>query len=152
MVNAKEQTITSCLRSRLRLWFRETDSAFPPRASLLIFHTQAESGAHSRVLQIFATGSICIVNRHRVSPEFIRSCNCIPMVFTSKSPPVQVSRHQGSLSDGCCLFMVIPSTNNIFFGGKCFSLGDFLLSALQFATRDDPALTSTTMKSTKFGH
>ena len=34
--------------SRLRIWSRETGSAVPSRASLIIFHTQAESGAYSR--------------------------------------------------------------------------------------------------------
>ena len=37
-----------CPRSRLELWFRETDLAVPSRVSLLILHTQAESGAYSR--------------------------------------------------------------------------------------------------------
>ena len=27
--------------------------------------------------------------RHRVSPEFIVSCNCVPMAFTAESPPAQ---------------------------------------------------------------
>ena len=35
-------------RSRLRIWSRETGSAAPSRVSLLILHTQAESGAFSR--------------------------------------------------------------------------------------------------------
>ena len=35
-------------RSRPRIWFRETGLAVPSRASLLIFHTQAESGAYLR--------------------------------------------------------------------------------------------------------
>ena len=37
-----------CSRSPLRIWFRETDLAVPSRVSLLILHTQAESGAYSR--------------------------------------------------------------------------------------------------------
>ena len=36
-----------CPRSRLRIWSRETGSAVPSRLSLLILHTQAESGTHS---------------------------------------------------------------------------------------------------------
>ena len=35
-------------RSRLRIWSRETGSAVPPGVSLLILHTQTESGAYSR--------------------------------------------------------------------------------------------------------
>ena len=27
--------------------------------------------------------------RHRVSPEFIRSRNCVPTAFTAESPPAQ---------------------------------------------------------------
>ena len=38
----------TCSRSRLSIWFRETDLAVPSRVSLLILHTQAESGAYSR--------------------------------------------------------------------------------------------------------
>ena len=30
-----------------------------------------------------------VYNRHRVSPEFIRSRNCVPMAFTAESPPAQ---------------------------------------------------------------
>ena len=37
-----------CSRSRLRIWFREPDLAVPSRVSLLILHTQTESGAYSR--------------------------------------------------------------------------------------------------------
>ena len=40
-------------------------------------------------LPISATASIYTVNRHRVSPEFIRSRNCVPMAFTAESPPAQ---------------------------------------------------------------
>ena len=42
------EMIFPCPRSRLRIWSRETGSAVPPRASLLILHTQAESGASLR--------------------------------------------------------------------------------------------------------
>ena len=27
--------------------------------------------------------------RHRVSPEFFGSCNCVPMAFAAESPPAQ---------------------------------------------------------------
>ena len=37
-----------CPRSRLKIWFCETDLAVPSRVSLLILHTQAKSGAYSR--------------------------------------------------------------------------------------------------------
>ena len=34
--------------------------------------------------------------RHRVSPEFIGSRNCVPMAFTAESPPAWASKPQGS--------------------------------------------------------
>ena len=37
-----------CPRARLKIWSRETGSAIPSRASLLILHTEAESGAYSQ--------------------------------------------------------------------------------------------------------
>ena len=37
--------IFPCPRACLRIWSRETGSAVPSRVSLLILHTQAESGA-----------------------------------------------------------------------------------------------------------
>ena len=60
---------TGCQRSR------KTGSAVLSRVSLIILHAQAESDAY--------------YTRHRVSPEFIRSHNCVPMVFTTESPPAQ---------------------------------------------------------------
>ena len=44
----KNEHFFPCPPSRLRIWFRETDSAVPSRASLLILHTQAKPGAYSR--------------------------------------------------------------------------------------------------------
>ena len=43
-----KKNIFPCPRSRLRIWSRETGSAVPSRVSLLILHTQAESGAYLR--------------------------------------------------------------------------------------------------------
>ena len=60
-----------------------------PRQSAPL-HTQAESGAYSRdssrvpLRRPFKTAI-----RHRVSPEFIGSRNCVPMAFTAESPPAQ---------------------------------------------------------------
>ena len=45
-VNVKKTTTTTT--TCLRIWSRETSSAVPSRVSLLILHTQAESGAYSR--------------------------------------------------------------------------------------------------------
>ena len=54
-------------------------------------HTQAESGAYlrdsSRVPRRRPFYSFITAIRHRVSLEFIRSRNCVPMAFTAESPP-----------------------------------------------------------------
>ena len=56
-------------------------------------HTQAESGAYfrnsSRVPRPAASIYETAIIRHRVSPEFIGSRNCVPMAFTAESPPAQ---------------------------------------------------------------
>ena len=44
----RENLLFPCPRACLRIWSRETGSAVPSRASLLILHTQAESGAYLR--------------------------------------------------------------------------------------------------------
>ena len=47
---------------------------------------------HTGFLPISAAASIIIfktARRHWVSPEFIRSRNCVPMAFTAESPPAQ---------------------------------------------------------------
>ena len=109
-----------CPRSRLRIWFRETGLAIPSRVSLLILHTQAESGAYSRDSSrcpqrrpyIFTT------THHRVSPEFIGSRSCVPMVFTAESPLAQGQYSpQGNSSNGCRL---------------CITMYPFLLCASLF--------------------
>ena len=56
-------------------------------------HTQAESGGLlTGFLPISAAASIysfITAIRHRVSPEFIGSRNCVPMAFTAESPPAR---------------------------------------------------------------
>ena len=63
-------------------------------------HTQAEYGAYlrnsSRVPRQHPFIYIKTAIRHRVSPEFIGSRNCVPMAFTAESPPAQASKPQGS--------------------------------------------------------
>ena len=85
--------IFPCPRLRLRIWFRKTGSTVPSRVSLLILHTQGESGAYSRNPSRFSRWwrpFILSTIRHRVSPEFIGSRNCVPMVvFTAESPSAQ---------------------------------------------------------------
>ena len=94
-----ENAFFPCLRSRLRIWSREPGSAIPYRANLLIsilrlnlmltyygISPEFHGGVHS---SFFSTAI-----RHRVSPEFIGSCNCVPMAFTAESPPAR--KPQGS--------------------------------------------------------
>ena len=84
---------SSCPRSRLTIWSRETGSTILSRVSLCSFSTlrlnlvltcgippDFRGGVH-----IFIKTSL----RHRVNPEFIGSRNCVPMAFTAESPPVQ---------------------------------------------------------------
>ena len=60
-------------------------------------HTQAESGAYLRIPPEFRGGvHYETAIRHRVSPEFIGSRNCVPMAFTAESPPARASKPQGS--------------------------------------------------------
>ena len=67
------------------------DSPVPRQPARL--HTQAESGAYfTGFLTISAAASSYLFKtaiRHRVSPEFIGSRNCVPMAFTAESRPAQ---------------------------------------------------------------
>ena len=84
-----------CLRSRLKIWFRETGLAVPSRVSWFILCTNAESGAYSR------DSSQCpqrcpyrfTTIHHRVSHDFIGSHNCVPMAFTAESSFVSKHNH-----------------------------------------------------------
>ena len=59
-----------CPRTCLRIWSRDTGSAVPSRVSLLIFDTQAESGAYSRDSSRFPRRRPYIyLNRHTPSGE-----------------------------------------------------------------------------------
>ena len=53
-------------------------------------HTQAESGAYLRdSSRVPRRRPYETAIRHRVSPEFIGSRNCVPMAFTAESTPAQ---------------------------------------------------------------
>ena len=82
--------------SRQTTWPRETGSTVPSRVHLLILNIQAEFWAYSPVLPLSATASIHTLNRHRVSPEFIRPRKC---VNRWRSPP-RVHRRRTSTSEG----------------------------------------------------
>ena len=89
----RENEIFPCTRSRLRIWFSRDGFGSPVPRQPAHLHTQAEYDAYSRdssrvprrhPLIYFKTAI-----RHRVSPEFIGSRNCVPMGFTAESPPAQ---------------------------------------------------------------
>ena len=71
-------------RSRLRIWSSETRSTprsfVTPRLNLVLTHGFF-SFPHSETAPFYND------NRHQVSPELIRSRNCVAMVFTAESPP-----------------------------------------------------------------
>ena len=82
--------IFSCPRACLRIWSRETGSAVPSRVSLLISILRLNLVLTCGIPPEFAAASIYeTAVRHRVSPEFIGSRNCVPMAFTAESPPAQ---------------------------------------------------------------
>ena len=73
----------------LRVWSRETDSAVPSRVSLLISILRLNLVLTYRIPPEFRGGDHLFILtdiRHRVSPVFIGSRNCVPMAFTAESP------------------------------------------------------------------
>ena len=92
--------------SRLRIWSREMGPSIPSRASLVILHTQAESGAYSRDSSRFPRQRpfTHTTIHNRVSLEFIGSRTSVPMAFTVESPPAQGQYPQGSSSNGGFLY------------------------------------------------
>ena len=79
-----------CPRSCLKIWSRVTGSAISSRVSLLIsiFRLNPLVLAYG-IPPDFRGGVHLFTIRHRDSPEFIGSRNCVPMAFTSESPPAQ---------------------------------------------------------------
>ena len=75
------------------IWSRETVSAVPSRVSLLTSILGLNLVLTYRIPPEFRGGIHLLYNktavRHRVSPEFIGSRNCVPMAFTAESPPAQ---------------------------------------------------------------
>ena len=99
-----------CPRPRLKIWSRETGSAVSSRVNPLVLQTQTEFGAYSRDSSRFPRRHpfICIFNHHRVSPEFVGSRNCVPMMaFTAETPPPQ---------DQSVVFKVVRVTGAAFSG------------------------------------
>ena len=97
-----------CPRSRLIIWLRKTGSAVPSRVTLLIIHTQADSGAYSRDFSHFPRRRTFIyINCHPTSGQFrvhqvtqLRTdgVHCRESAGTVPVVP------QGSSSNGCYLF------------------------------------------------
>ena len=52
VVSSTEKMAFSCLRSRLRIWSRETGSVVPSRVSLPILYIKAESGAYYNAITV----------------------------------------------------------------------------------------------------
>ena len=84
--------IFPCPRSRLRILYRETDSAVPSRVSLLISILTLNLVLTYGIAPEFRGGVIYLFKtavRHRISPEFFGSRNCVPMAFVAESPSAQ---------------------------------------------------------------
>ena len=86
----RKMNISPSACSCLRIWARETGSAVPSRASLLIsilrLNLVLSYGVHPELRAAASIYSFITTIRHRVSPEFIGSRNCVPMAFTAESP------------------------------------------------------------------
>ena len=81
-----------CPRSRLRIWSPETGSAVPSSVSPLISILRLNLVLTYGILPEFRDGVHLLDQtpiRHRASPEFIESRNCVPMAVTAESPPAR---------------------------------------------------------------
>ena len=79
-------------RLRLRIRCRETGSAVPFRVSLFISILRLNLVLTYGIPPEFRGGVHLFIEtaiRYRVSPDFIGSCNYVPMAFTAESPPAQ---------------------------------------------------------------
>ena len=83
----------ACPRSRQRVWSRELGLAVPSRVSLLILHTQAESGAYlgdstlpSRFALRLPLEPSCAIG---LVPSFSGHATVLTMAFTTENPQAQ---------------------------------------------------------------
>ena len=83
------EKIFPCPRACLRIWSRETGSAVPSRVSLLVSILRLNLVLTGFLPSSAAASIYETATRHRVSPKFIGSRNCVPMAFTAESPPAQ---------------------------------------------------------------
>ena len=88
-VQLNREKIFLCPRAWLIIWSSETGSAFPSRVSLLISVLRLNLVLTGFLPSYVAASIYVTAIRHRVSPEFIVSRNCVPMAFTAESPPAQ---------------------------------------------------------------
>ena len=101
----REKCFYPCFCSRLRIWSRETGSAVPSRASLLILHAQAESGAYSRDSSRFPRRRPHIpstaigLDPSLLGHTIVYRWRSLPRVHWHKA-----SNAQSSCSSRCCLF------------------------------------------------
>ena len=95
-----------CPHSHLRIWSRETSSPVPSSVSLLILHTQTESGAYSWDFPRFPRWRpfLHTVNRHRINPEFISHATAYRWRSRPRHRRHRTSSPQVSSSNRCCLF------------------------------------------------
>ena len=101
-----------CPRSRLRIWSRELGSAVPSRASPLILHTQAESGAYlrdyiapSRFPLRLTLESSCAIG---LVPSLSGHAIALPMAFATENRHRAISFQGSSINGGP--IQVIPWT------------------------------------------
>ena len=113
----REKMIFLCPRSCLRIWSRETGSAVPSRASLLILHTQTKYDAYPRDPPEFRGGVhlfIYTAIRHRVSlPSLSGPASAYRWRSLPRVRPHRASSPQGSSTNGCCLFAGHHGPNNV---------------------------------------
>ena len=72
------------------VWFRLSCDHGWIRSGSVNVRKQQQQQQRTGFLPRSAAASICLfitAIRHRVSPEFIESRNCVPMAFTAESPP-----------------------------------------------------------------
>ena len=86
--------IFPCPRSRLRIWSRETDSGVPSRVSLLISILRLKMVLTYGISPEFCGGVHFLFLtpiRHRISPVFIGSRNCVKMATMAELICVSLS-------------------------------------------------------------
>ena len=94
-----ERLFFPCPRSRLRIWSREAGPAVPSRVILLIPILRLNLVLTHGIPPEFHDGVLIFVStaiRHRISPEFIGSRDCVSIAFTAP----RVRRHRASKPQG----------------------------------------------------